>query len=164
MSVGCYLNLLVISVCSQTCLNRQCKNGGVNWTFDIIRRMIMKAIHCNLCLVDLYIVNNGFGSIGGFGLSAVGGARSPHPAVPFQWLHPWHACECLDFVCIRTLISTYVNKFNLSALYRYVTTSLWDLQDLLTSSVLMLPNAEKTEDGHKAAQLPRRAMGSPMQV
>ncbi|XP_051735326.1 transcriptional activator Myb isoform X1 [Ctenopharyngodon idella] len=38
-----------------------------------------------------------------------------------------------------------------------------DMPDLLTSSVLMLPNAEKTEDGHKAAQLPRRAMGSPMQ-
>lgn len=41
---------------------------------------------------------------------------------------------------------------------------LWDLQDLLTSSVLMLPNAEKTEDGHKAAQLPRRPVGSPLQV
>ncbi|XP_051735328.1 transcriptional activator Myb isoform X3 [Ctenopharyngodon idella] len=39
-----------------------------------------------------------------------------------------------------------------------------DMPDLLTSSVLMLPNAEKTEDGHKAAQLPRRAMGSPMQL
>ncbi|XP_077075310.1 transcriptional activator Myb isoform X1 [Siphateles boraxobius] len=38
-----------------------------------------------------------------------------------------------------------------------------DMPDLLTSSVLMLPNAEKTEDGHKAAQLPRRAMGSPLQ-
>ncbi|XP_052450561.1 transcriptional activator Myb isoform X1 [Carassius gibelio] len=37
-----------------------------------------------------------------------------------------------------------------------------DMPDLLTSSVLMLPNAEKTEDGHKA-QLPRRPMGSPMQ-
>uniref|UniRef100_A0A8C1YIK1 Transcriptional activator Myb n=1 Tax=Cyprinus carpio TaxID=7962 RepID=A0A8C1YIK1_CYPCA len=39
-----------------------------------------------------------------------------------------------------------------------------DMPDLLTSSVLMLPNAEKTEDGHKAAQLPRRPMGSPLQV
>lgn len=124
----------------------------------------MKAILCNLCVVDLHIVNNGFGSIGGVGLFAVGGPRSPHPAVPFQWLRPWHACECLDFVRIRTLISAYVNKCHLSALFRYVTTSLWDLQDLLTSSVLMLPNAEKTEDGHKAAQLPRRAMGSPLQV
>uniref|UniRef100_A0A8C2F820 Transcriptional activator Myb n=1 Tax=Cyprinus carpio TaxID=7962 RepID=A0A8C2F820_CYPCA len=38
-----------------------------------------------------------------------------------------------------------------------------DMPDLLTSSVLMLPNAEKTEDGHRA-QLPRRPMGSPMQV
>ncbi|XP_059396699.1 transcriptional activator Myb-like isoform X1 [Carassius carassius] len=38
-----------------------------------------------------------------------------------------------------------------------------DMPDLLTSSVLMLPNAEKTEDGHKAAQLPRRPMGSPLQ-
>ncbi|XP_056095938.1 transcriptional activator Myb isoform X1 [Rhinichthys klamathensis goyatoka] len=38
-----------------------------------------------------------------------------------------------------------------------------DMPDLLTSSVLMLPNAEKTEDGHKAAQLPRRALGSPLQ-
>ncbi|KAK7129127.1 hypothetical protein R3I94_017362 [Phoxinus phoxinus] len=38
-----------------------------------------------------------------------------------------------------------------------------DMPDMLTSSVLMLPNAEKTEDGHKAAQLPRRAMGSPLQ-
>ncbi|XP_016387911.1 transcriptional activator Myb [Sinocyclocheilus rhinocerous] len=37
-----------------------------------------------------------------------------------------------------------------------------DMPDLLTSSVLMLPNAEKTEDGHKA-QLPHRPMGSPMQ-
>uniref|UniRef100_A0A8C2F8A8 Transcriptional activator Myb n=2 Tax=Cyprinus carpio TaxID=7962 RepID=A0A8C2F8A8_CYPCA len=37
-----------------------------------------------------------------------------------------------------------------------------DMPDLLTSSVLMLPNAEKTEDGHRA-QLPRRPMGSPMQ-
>ncbi|KAK2885437.1 hypothetical protein Q8A67_016274 [Cirrhinus molitorella] len=39
-----------------------------------------------------------------------------------------------------------------------------DIPDLLTSSVLMLPNAEKTEDGHKAAQLPRRPMGSPLQL
>ncbi|XP_056095946.1 transcriptional activator Myb isoform X2 [Rhinichthys klamathensis goyatoka] len=39
-----------------------------------------------------------------------------------------------------------------------------DMPDLLTSSVLMLPNAEKTEDGHKAAQLPRRALGSPLQL
>ncbi|XP_048034414.1 transcriptional activator Myb isoform X3 [Megalobrama amblycephala] len=39
-----------------------------------------------------------------------------------------------------------------------------DMPDLLTSSVLMLPNAEKTEEGHKAAQLPRRAMGSPLQL
>ncbi|XP_059396700.1 transcriptional activator Myb-like isoform X2 [Carassius carassius] len=39
-----------------------------------------------------------------------------------------------------------------------------DMPDLLTSSVLMLPNAEKTEDGHKAAQLPRRPMGSPLQL
>ncbi|XP_016320385.1 transcriptional activator Myb-like isoform X2 [Sinocyclocheilus anshuiensis] len=38
-----------------------------------------------------------------------------------------------------------------------------DMPDLLTSSVLMLPNAEKTEDGHKA-QLPHRPMGSPMQL
>ncbi|XP_051515339.1 transcriptional activator Myb-like isoform X1 [Myxocyprinus asiaticus] len=38
-----------------------------------------------------------------------------------------------------------------------------DMPDLLTSSVLMLPTAEKTEDGHKAAHLPRRAMGSPLQ-
>ncbi|RXN17988.1 transcriptional activator Myb-like isoform X3 [Labeo rohita] len=38
-----------------------------------------------------------------------------------------------------------------------------DMPDLLTSSVLMLPNAEKTEDGHKAAQLPRRPVGSPLQ-
>uniref|UniRef100_A0A672NDH6 Transcriptional activator Myb n=1 Tax=Sinocyclocheilus grahami TaxID=75366 RepID=A0A672NDH6_SINGR len=38
-----------------------------------------------------------------------------------------------------------------------------DMPDLLTSSVLMLPNAEKTEDGHKATQLPRRPMGSPLQ-
>ncbi|TRY87006.1 hypothetical protein DNTS_009115 [Danionella cerebrum] len=38
-----------------------------------------------------------------------------------------------------------------------------DLPDLLTSSVLMLPNPEKIEDGLKAAQLPRRAMGSPLQ-
>ncbi|XP_042606246.1 transcriptional activator Myb-like isoform X2 [Cyprinus carpio] len=38
-----------------------------------------------------------------------------------------------------------------------------DMPDLLTSSVLMLPNAEKTEDGHRA-QLPRRPMGSPIQV
>ncbi|XP_073679445.1 transcriptional activator Myb isoform X1 [Garra rufa] len=38
-----------------------------------------------------------------------------------------------------------------------------DMPDLLTSSVLMLPNAEKTEDGHKVAQLPRRPMGSPLQ-
>uniref|UniRef100_A0A673MXP5 Transcriptional activator Myb n=1 Tax=Sinocyclocheilus rhinocerous TaxID=307959 RepID=A0A673MXP5_9TELE len=38
-----------------------------------------------------------------------------------------------------------------------------DMSDLLTSSVLMLPNTEKTEDGHKAAQLPRRPMGSPLQ-
>ncbi|XP_042606245.1 transcriptional activator Myb-like isoform X1 [Cyprinus carpio] len=37
-----------------------------------------------------------------------------------------------------------------------------DMPDLLTSSVLMLPNAEKTEDGHRA-QLPRRPMGSPIQ-
>ncbi|XP_016113160.1 transcriptional activator Myb-like isoform X1 [Sinocyclocheilus grahami] len=37
-----------------------------------------------------------------------------------------------------------------------------DMPDLLTSSVLMLPNAEKTEDGHKA-QLSHRPMGSPMQ-
>ncbi|XP_073679446.1 transcriptional activator Myb isoform X2 [Garra rufa] len=39
-----------------------------------------------------------------------------------------------------------------------------DMPDLLTSSVLMLPNAEKTEDGHKVAQLPRRPMGSPLQL
>lgn len=38
-----------------------------------------------------------------------------------------------------------------------------DMPDLLTSSVLMLPNAEKTEDGHKTAQLPRRPIGSPLQ-
>ncbi|XP_056305493.1 transcriptional activator Myb isoform X3 [Danio aesculapii] len=38
-----------------------------------------------------------------------------------------------------------------------------DMPDLLTSSVLMLPNTEKTEDGHKAAQLPRRPIGSPLQ-
>ncbi|XP_026092773.1 transcriptional activator Myb-like isoform X2 [Carassius auratus] len=38
-----------------------------------------------------------------------------------------------------------------------------DMPDLLTSSVLMLPNVEKTEDGHKAAHLPRRPMGSPLQ-
>lgn len=42
----------------------------------------------------------GFGSIGGFSLSAMGGARSPHPAVPFQWLRPRHACEYLDISCI----------------------------------------------------------------
>ncbi|XP_026092772.1 transcriptional activator Myb-like isoform X1 [Carassius auratus] len=39
-----------------------------------------------------------------------------------------------------------------------------DMPDLLTSSVLMLPNVEKTEDGHKAAHLPRRPMGSPLQL
>nr|AAF05728.1 transcription factor cmyb [Danio rerio] len=38
-----------------------------------------------------------------------------------------------------------------------------DMPDLLTSSVLMLPNTEKTEDGHKAAQLPRRPIGIPLQ-
>ncbi|XP_051947445.1 transcriptional activator Myb isoform X1 [Xyrauchen texanus] len=39
-----------------------------------------------------------------------------------------------------------------------------DMPDLLTSSVLMLPTAEKTENGDKAAHLPRRAMGSPLQM
>lgn len=38
------------------------------------------------------------------------------------------------------------------------------LQDLLTSSVLMLPGSEKSEEGHKAAQMPRRTLGSPVQV
>ncbi|KAI4897329.1 hypothetical protein NFI96_015474 [Prochilodus magdalenae] len=39
-----------------------------------------------------------------------------------------------------------------------------DVPDLLTSSVLMLPGAEKSEDGHKASQMPRRTLGSPLQV
>uniref|UniRef100_A0AAR2LA87 Transcriptional activator Myb n=1 Tax=Pygocentrus nattereri TaxID=42514 RepID=A0AAR2LA87_PYGNA len=38
-----------------------------------------------------------------------------------------------------------------------------DMPDLLTSSVLMLPGAEKSEDGHKAPQMPRRTLGSPLQ-
>ncbi|KAG9269798.1 transcriptional activator Myb [Astyanax mexicanus] len=38
-----------------------------------------------------------------------------------------------------------------------------DMPDLLTSSVLMLPGAEKTEDGHKVPQMPRRTLGSPLQ-
>lgn len=38
-----------------------------------------------------------------------------------------------------------------------------DMPDLLTSSVLMLSGAEKTEDGHKAPQMPRRTLGSPLQ-
>ncbi|XP_062871347.1 transcriptional activator Myb [Trichomycterus rosablanca] len=37
------------------------------------------------------------------------------------------------------------------------------LPDLLTSSVLMLPGVEKSEDGHKAPQIPRRPVGSPVQ-
>uniref|UniRef100_W5K9T2 Transcriptional activator Myb n=1 Tax=Astyanax mexicanus TaxID=7994 RepID=W5K9T2_ASTMX len=38
-----------------------------------------------------------------------------------------------------------------------------NMPDLLTSSVLMLPGAEKTEDGHKVPQMPRRTLGSPLQ-
>ncbi|XP_048107381.1 transcriptional activator Myb [Alosa alosa] len=36
--------------------------------------------------------------------------------------------------------------------------------DLLTSSVLMLPGAGKTEDGHKAFHLPCKNMGNPLQL
>ncbi|XP_056588632.1 transcriptional activator Myb isoform X1 [Triplophysa dalaica] len=38
-----------------------------------------------------------------------------------------------------------------------------DIPDLLTSSVLMLSAAEKTECGHKSAHLPRKPVGSPLQ-
>ena len=37
-------------------------------------------------------------------------------------------------------------------------------QDLLTSSVLLLPGSGKTEDGHKAFHLPCKNMGNPLQV
>ncbi len=67
----------------------------------------MEVIYSHFCMVYLDVVNHvigiyGLGSIGGFSLFAVGGARSPHPAVPFQWLHPQHACEYFYIACIRT--------------------------------------------------------------
>ncbi|XP_030642806.1 transcriptional activator Myb [Chanos chanos] len=39
-----------------------------------------------------------------------------------------------------------------------------NVPDLLSSSVLMLPGAEKSEVGHKSLNLPRRALGSPLQM
>ncbi|KAI5095538.1 transcriptional activator Myb isoform 1 [Silurus meridionalis] len=38
-----------------------------------------------------------------------------------------------------------------------------NMPDLLSSSLLMLPGSEKSEDGHKAAQMQRRTLGSPVQ-
>ncbi|GAA6092150.1 transcriptional activator Myb [Tachysurus ichikawai] len=38
-----------------------------------------------------------------------------------------------------------------------------NMSDLLTSSLLMLPGSEKSEDAHKAAQMPRRTLASPVQ-